>query len=173
MDIEMESKLAGLYATREILKFVPQCKVIIYTCHSDGYYITKAFQFGAVDYLVKPTADYDLVDTILLAAENRCWIHPQAAAHLRTKYAQLENAQESLNYIIHVILLLTPTELEILKMMHTGMKQQEIAKVRFIEMTTMKTHISNILKKFDRRTMAEVLQTVDSVGFFEMLDQAD
>lgn len=112
-------------------------------------------------------------ETALQAAAGSSWVHPQAAAYLRGRYAQLENAQENLNYIIHVILLLTPTELEILKMLHAGMKQQEIAKVRFIEMTTMKTHISNILKKFDRRTMLEVLQTMDGVGFFEMLDQAD
>jgi DNA-binding NarL/FixJ family response regulator len=170
MDIEIESRLAGLYAMREIVKLRPNSKAIIYTAHNSDYYVHKAFQFGASDYLIKGASEADLPDAILRAAQNRSIIHPEAAEHLRKEFIQLKNAQENLTYTIQVVLKLTPSEMDILRMLKSGMKYQEIAKVRFVEMTTMKTHISNLLKKFDKKSVVEMLKTIESTGFFSLID---
>ncbi len=170
MDIEIESKLAGIYAMREILKLKPNTKIIVYTEQNSEYHVYRAFQAGASDYIIKGESDGDLPDAILRAAQGRSMIHPEAAVHLRQEFIRLKNAQENLTYTIQVILKLTPSEMEILRLLHTGMKCQEIAKVRFIEMTTMKTHISNLLKKFDKKTVVEMLETIESIGFFTIID---
>ncbi|MDR1570346.1 MAG: response regulator transcription factor [Oscillospiraceae bacterium] len=171
MDIEMESKLAGLFAAKEIVKMNPSVKVIIHTKHNTSYHVFKAFQFGVTDYIIKGVSMHDLIDTIMRAHQNKAFIHPQAAAYLRAEFMQLKNAQENLAYVMKAVLKLTASELEILKLLHSGMKQQEVAKVRFIEMTTMKTHVSNILKKFDRRSIAELLETIESTGFFSVIEE--
>ncbi|MDR1531186.1 MAG: response regulator transcription factor [Clostridiales bacterium] len=171
MDIEMESRLAGLYAMQGILKLRPETKVIIYTQHNSGYYVSKAFQFGASDYLIKGISDQDIADAILCASQNRSAIHHEAAEFLRKEFIQLKNAQENLAYTMRVCISLTPSELDILRMLHTGMNYREIAKVRFIEMTTMKTHISNLLRKFGRKSIAEVLETIESTSFFLLIDE--
>jgi DNA-binding NarL/FixJ family response regulator len=172
MDIEIESKLAGLYAMREIIKLRPNTKVIIYTVQNSDYYISNAFLFGACDYLIKGVSEPDLPDTIIRAAQNRSIIHPEASEYLRKEYIQLKNAQENLSYTIQVILKLTPSEMDILRMLRSGMKYKEIADVRFIEMTTMKTHISNLLRKFDKKNVVEMLETIESTGFFLLVDNS-
>jgi DNA-binding NarL/FixJ family response regulator len=173
MDIEMESKLAGLYAAREILKVAPQVKVIIYTRHNSDFYVFKAFMFGVTDYLIKETTAQDMIDTILRAHQNRSIIHPEAVHYLLPEFVRLKNAQENLVTTIQIILRLTKTELDILRMLHSGLKQQEIAEVRFIEMTTMKTHISNILKKFDYRSIAELLENAENTEFFTLIEKPE
>ena len=169
-DIEIESKLAGLYAMREIIKLKPNTKVIIHTALNSDYFISNAFLFGASDYLLKGVSESDIPDAVVWAAQNRSIIHPEAAEHIRKEYIQLKNAQENLSYTIQVILKLTPSEMEILNLLRSGMKYKEIAEVRFIEMTTMKTHISNLLRKFSKKNVAEMLETIENTGFFLLLD---
>lgn len=171
MDIEIESKLAGLYAMREIIKLWPDTKVIIYSVHNSDYYISNAFLFGASDYLIKGVSESDIPDTVLRAARQRSIIHPEAADYLRQEYVKLKNAQTNLAYTIQIILKLTPSEMDILRLLRSGMKYQEIAEVRFVEMTTMKTHISNLLRKFDKKSVVEMLETIESTGFFLLLDE--
>lgn len=173
MDIEMESKMAGLYASREILKTAPGIRIIMYTQHNVDYYVYKAFQFGVSDYMIKDASDQEIIKNILRAYHNRSIIHAEAAGYLRQEFIRLKNAQENLAYTLQVILKLTQTERDILRLLYSGMKKQEIAKVRFIEMTTMKTHISSILKKFNRRSIAEVLETVESTGFFTLIQDME
>jgi len=172
MDIEIESRLAGLYAMREIIKLRPDTKVIIYTVQDSDYYISNAFLFGASDYLIKGVSEPDLPDTIIRAAQNRSIIHPEAAEYLRKEYIQLKTAQENLAYTIQVILKLTPSEMDILQLLRSGMKYKEIAEIRFTEMTTLKTHISNLLRKFDKKSVAEMLETIDNTGFFLLIDSS-
>jgi len=169
MDIEIESRLAGLYAMREIIKLRPNTKVIIYTVQDSDYYISNAFLFGACDYLIKDVSELDLSDTIMRAAQNRSMIHPEAAEYLRKEYIQLKNAQENLSYTIQVIMKLTSSEMDILHLLQSGMKYNEIAEVRFTEMTTLKTHISNLLRKFDKKSVVEMLETINKTGFFSLV----
>ncbi|WP_177222315.1 response regulator transcription factor [Paenibacillus sp. UNC496MF] len=172
MDIEIESRLAGLYAMREIIKLRPNTKIIIYTVQNSDYYISNAFLFGASDYLIKGVSEPDLPDTIIRAAQNRCIIHPEAADYLRKEYIQLKNTQENLAYTIRVILKLTPSEMEILHLLRSGMNYKEVAEVRFTEMTTLKTHISNLLRKFDKKSVVEMLETIEHTGFFSLIDSS-
>ncbi len=155
---------------REIIKLKPNIKVIIYTEHNSEYFVHKAFQFGATDYLIKGISEQEIPEAITRAAQGRSIIHPEAAEFLKKEFIQLKNAHENLTYTIQVIRKLTQSEIDILRLLHTGMKYQEIAKLRFIEITTIKTHISNLLKKFDKKSVAEVLETVNNIGLFSFID---
>ncbi|SFJ55001.1 regulatory protein, luxR family [Paenibacillus sp. UNC496MF] len=157
---------------REIIKLRPNTKIIIYTVQNSDYYISNAFLFGASDYLIKGVSEPDLPDTIIRAAQNRCIIHPEAADYLRKEYIQLKNTQENLAYTIRVILKLTPSEMEILHLLRSGMNYKEVAEVRFTEMTTLKTHISNLLRKFDKKSVVEMLETIEHTGFFSLIDSS-
>lgn len=170
MDIEMESHLAGIYATKEILRLFPETKILAYSKHKEEYYIYQAFQYGITDYLLKDTSATDVVRSVQRAYSGQSMIHPTAAACLRSEFIRLRNTQENISYLLTVLLTLTPTELEILFLLSKGMKQQDIAKYKFVELSTIKTHISSILKKFERRSTNEILELICKTNFFALIN---
>lgn len=78
--------------------------------------------------------------------------------------------QDNLVYVLNVLIKLTATEINILKHFYNGLRSQEIAKILFISSSTMKTHISHILKKFNLETMTQVVEVLHSTELFSMIN---
>ena len=66
---------------------------------------------------------------------------------------------------------LTNSELNILRLLAGGMQPGEIERVRFIEHSTMKTHLSHIIRKFDMDSLSQVVETLQAFQFFQFLDE--
>jgi len=169
MDIEMETPLAGLLACQSIYRSNPEIKMIILTVHEDDTIIYKAFQAGIVDYLLKSSSEDEIVKAILDAYNDRTSLQPKIANKLRQEFKRIKDNEDSMVYILNVITQLTPTEIDILKLLNAGMGQKEIAQMRCIELSTMKTHINHILKKFDMKRTSHVLEVIQKVGLFSLL----
>lgn len=171
MDIEMESKYAGITATRQILQEFPAIKIVILTVYEDDEMIYAAFQAGACDYVLKTATPATMIQCVKDAYYEKSVIRPQVAKKLRTEFKRIKNNEDSLLYTIYLVQLLTDTERDILSALHDGKNQKEICRERFIEPATMKTHIRNIVKKMKRKSIEDVLEQVEQSGFFYYMDK--
>lgn len=171
MDIEMESKYAGIAATRQILQEFPSIKVVILTVYEEDEMIYAAFQAGACDYILKTATAAAMVQCVKDAYYEKSILRPQVAKKLRREFKRIKNNEDSLLYTIYLVQLLTDTERDILLALHEGKGSKEICKERFIEAATLKTHIRNIVKKMKCRSIEDVVEKVEQSGFFYYMDK--
>ena len=171
MDIEMESKYAGITATQQILAQFPDMKVVILTVYDEDAMIYAAFQAGACDYIQKTATPAMMLQCVLDAYHERSVMKPTVARKIRTEFKRIKDNEDSLIYTLYLVQLLTDTERDILYAFHSGMTQKEICQARYIEPSTMKTHMRNILHKMKCRKMEDVLKKAESCGFFYYMDK--
>ncbi|GIN71405.1 DNA-binding response regulator [Bacillus sp. J14TS2] len=169
LDIEMESPTAGIVAASEIHKILPKTKIIMLTIHQDNNNIFAAFQSGIVDYLVKSAPIEEILEAIHSAANNSSPIRPFIAEKIRQEFARIKKSEDHLTEIFKIIAILTPSELEVLKLLCKGLKRKEIARERSVEMETVKKQISSLLKKFNKRNTAEIVRLINELELFDMI----
>lgn len=171
MDIEMESKYAGITATQQILAQFSDMKVVILTVYDEDAMIYAAFQAGACDYIQKTATPAMMLQCVRDAYHERSVMKPTVARKIRTEFKRIKDNEDSLIYTLYLVQLLTDTERDILYAFHSGMTQKEICQARYIEPSTMKTHVRNILHKMKCRKMEDVLKKAESCGFFYYMDK--
>jgi two-component system, NarL family, response regulator LiaR len=148
MDLLMENG-NGIFATKEILTFQPNCKVIIITSYYDDQQVFPALEAGAFSYLLKTASADEIVQAIYKAIKGETIIEPKVANKLLNRFRPNERKPHDE---------LTERELDVLKCLGEGMTNQEISEELFIGVKTVKTHVSNILSKLgvSDRTQAAV-----------------
>ncbi|WP_404449121.1 response regulator transcription factor [Sutcliffiella horikoshii] len=148
MDLLMENG-TGIDATREIIKFHPNCKIIIITSYFDDEQVFPAIEAGAYSYLLKTARAEDIIKAIEKAMQNEPVIEPKVASKMMNRF-------RSPSKLPHDDL--TERELEVLMCLGDGLTNQEISEELFIGIKTVKTHVSNILGKLQvaDRTQAAI-----------------
>ncbi|MEC1522073.1 response regulator transcription factor [Neobacillus niacini] len=169
MDIEMESQMAGVKAASEINKILPNTKIVMLTVHQDNNIVFAAFQTGIVDYLMKSAPKEEIIEAIYSAANNQSPIRPIIAEKIRQEFARIKKSEDHLTHFFKIIANLTPSELEVLKLLCSGMKRKEIAEARAVEVETIKKQISSLLKKFDKNSTKEIVIDVTELKLFDMI----
>jgi DNA-binding NarL/FixJ family response regulator len=172
MDASMETPRAGVYACREILKLSPNTKIIIMLDESpenDNEMIFRAFQYGAVNVIRKSSNEAIIRKVIYDAYTGRIVLDSDVAPQIIAEIRRMKNTEDNYRYLIDVFLKLTPSELNILKLLFSGMPQRDIAKFCFIAPTTLKTHISHILQKFKASNIRQVMNTIRQTNFFSLI----
>lgn len=170
MEVDIETPMAGLFILREIAGAQDHASVIMYTNHREPDIIYKAFSYGADNYLFKDVSPARLVKTIVGAHAGRHAISPEVTPLMLKEFRRLRTLTDNMSYLMKVMLSLTPTELDILRLLYGGAQAREVSRVRFIELTTTKTHISHILRKFSLNNMSQVIELMRESGFFSMLE---
>lgn len=89
---------------------------------------------------------------------------------MRKEFKRLLVLNDNMTYVLNVLVKLTATEINILRHFYNGMSSAEICKILFIANTTMKTHISHILKKFNLESMTQVVEALHSTELFSMIN---
>lgn len=148
MDLLMEDG-NGITATKEILTFLPNCKIIIITSYYDDQQVFPALEAGAFSYLLKTASAEEIVQAIYKAVQGETIIEPKVANKMLNRFRQSVRKPHDE---------LTERELDVLKCLGEGMTNQEISEELFIGIKTVKTHVSNILSKLSvsDRTQAAV-----------------
>jgi two-component system, NarL family, response regulator LiaR len=148
MDLLME-KGTGIDATREILSFYPECKIIIITSFYDDDQVFPAIEAGAFSYMLKTATAAEVIAAIEKAARGETVIEPKVANKMMRRLRPQERKPHDE---------LTERELDVLKCIGEGMTNQQISEELFIGVKTVKTHVSNILGKLglSDRTQAAV-----------------
>ena len=169
MDIDMDSKTAGLDATREILKELPNTKIVILTVYEDDENVFTAFQLGVSDYVLKNSNPNEIITCVKDAYYNRSPIRPVIAEKIRLEFQRIRKNETSFLYCLQLVAQLTQTEIDILDLLSKGYSRQQICDVRCVEMSTIKTQVHNILRKFDMGSINTVISTLNELKIFDYL----
>jgi len=160
MDIEMETMNAGITATEMIRDKNPQAKIIFLTAHELREIIITAMGAGALDYIVKGCSDDEILYHIRCALEGHQVMQGQIQQTVMQEYARLQKSEKSLLFFINNISKLTATEREMIKLLLQGYKVHEIAEARSVEVSTIKTQIKGLLRKFGCSRTKEIVQII-------------
>lgn len=159
MDIEMESKDAGLRAVGEILAEAPEIKIIILTIYEEDEMVFSAFRLGACDYILKNAANDDIVASVIDAYNDQSAIRPDIAAKIRDEFRRVKTYESSFLFMLNILSTLTPKELDTLYLLSNGYTRKDVCQMRCVEMSTVKSQIHSILKKFKKRNIADIITT--------------
>jgi DNA-binding NarL/FixJ family response regulator len=158
LDVRMPN-LDGIEATRRIIASGTPTRIIILTTFDLDDYVHDAIRAGASAFLLKDVRPTELVDAIRLVASGNALLAPRALARLLERY-QTPKQQEPSRSILET---LTQRELEILRLLAEGCSNAEIATRLVLSETTVKTHVSNLLRKLGVRDRVQaVIAAYDS-----------
>jgi DNA-binding NarL/FixJ family response regulator len=145
--------LNGIEATRQIVRRHSEIRVLILSMHSDEAYITKALQAGATGYLLKDSADTDLIRGVADVAAGKSFFSPAVARVMLDDYVRhLADKGISDRYEV-----LSEREREIFQLIAEGHSNKDIADVLSISPATVETHRAHIFQKLDLHNTAEVV----------------
>ncbi|MFE2582136.1 response regulator [Streptomyces sp. NPDC059378] len=155
MDIRMP-RMDGIEATRRILgDGTDGTRVIILTTYDLDHYVYAALTAGASGFLLKDVTPEHLVAAVRLVRSGDALLAPTITRRLIERFAHHE---ESPRTALHRDLSgLTPRELEVLRLLATGLSNAELAERLFLSPTTVKTHVGRILSKLDLRDRVQAV----------------
>ena len=144
--------LNGIEATRQITKRAPQTKVLVLSMYSDEAYVTQMLKAGAIGYLLKDSADVDLVQAVQAVSQGKSFFSPAVARLMSDDYARQrgENAVDRYES-------LSEREREIFQLVAEGKTNKEMAALLFISPSTVETHRARIMEKLDLHSAAEIV----------------
>ncbi len=140
MDLVMPG-MDGVEATRHVKQASPRTQVIVLTSYHDDEHIFPVLRAGALSYLLKDVSVDVLADAIRKAARGEAVLHPRVAARV------IKDLQGRRHDQLNPFTELTERELEVLRLIASGMSNTEIAAQLILSEKTVKGHVSNILGK--------------------------
>jgi RNA polymerase sigma factor (sigma-70 family) len=152
MDVGMP-QLNGIDATEQIIRHDPGAGIVILSMHSDEGYIVRALSAGAKGYLLKDSAEEDIVQAIRIVAQGRPFFSPKITQTLLDDYVnQLQQKVLQDSYA-----LLTEREKEVLQLIAEGKTNKEVATVLDVSVYTVETHRTNLMQKLNLHNTAEIV----------------
>ncbi len=152
LDITMPN-LNGIEAARQISDKHLGVSTIVLSMHADESFVLRALKAGARGYLLKESAEGDLINAVRLVAEGKSFFSPTVSRMLVEDYVrQLEDKDVEDSYE-----LLTTRERELLQLIAEGKSNKEIANMLNLSLYTVETHRSNILAKLNLHTVPELI----------------
>jgi two-component system response regulator NreC len=152
MDIAMPN-LNGIEAASQILRRDHKAGVIILSMHEEEDYLMRALAVGVRGYLLKESAQTDLVPAVRTVAGGKTYFSPPVAQLLADDFGrQLQQRGISDSYE-----LLTEREREILQLIAEGKSNKEAAAVLGLSPYTVETHRTHIMQKLDLHNTAEIV----------------
>jgi two-component system response regulator NreC len=152
MDIAMP-QLSGTDAAQKIKESLPATAIVILSMHSDEGYVLRALKAGAKGYILKDSAEGDLIQAIKAVAAGKAFFSPEISRMLVEDYVReirtrgVEDSYE----------LLTTREREILHMLAEGKSNKDIAGLLNLSLFTVETHRRNLQEKLNLHSVAELI----------------
>lgn len=151
MDLIMPG-LDGVESIRRIKQISPRTQVVVLTSFHEDVHIFPALKAGAISYILKDMKMDKLVDALHRAVKGEVTLHPRVAVRV------LQNIRGENPESEPIFTELTERELDVLKLIASGLANSQIAEKLVISENTVKGHVSNILSKLHMadRTQAAV-----------------
>jgi len=152
MDIAMPH-LNGIDATARIVKQNPKIGVVMLSMHADEGYLVRALTAGAKGYLLKDSAEADLVRAVQAVAGGKSYFSPAIANTLLDdymRYLQQRGLEDSYD-------LLTEREKEVLQLLAEGKSNKEAATLLNLSVYTIETHRTHLMQKLNLHNTAEIV----------------
>ena len=152
MDIAMPN-LNGIEATRQILANGVAVSIVVLSMHSDEEYVLRALKAGARGYLLKESAEADLIAAVRAVIDGKSFFSPAVSRLLVEDYVrQLQDRDIEDSYE-----LLTTREREILQLVAEGKSNKDVANLLNLSVYTVETHRSNIMERLNLHGMPELI----------------
>lgn len=165
MDIQMETRVAGIAASKQIIEEMPGTKIIILTILEDDDLLFQAYCAGVTDYIIKTDSISQILTSVRNAYQNQFILRPQYAEKIVVELKRVKEEQMSLLYSLNMLTKLSNSEFEVLKCLYQGMNARQISEARFVSLGTVKTQIHSILQKFGLKSMNEVIKQLKVIRF--------
>jgi DNA-binding NarL/FixJ family response regulator len=156
MDARMPN-LDGIGATRQIVSSGSSARVLILTTFDPDEYVYEAIRAGASGFLLKDVEPEELVDAIRVVAAGNALLGATVTTRLLERFGQAPAKAPSLEE-------LTERELEILRLLAEGLTNAEIAERLVVSETTVKTHVSSVLRKLGVRDRVQAVIAAYDAG---------
>jgi DNA-binding NarL/FixJ family response regulator len=152
MDIAMPS-LNGIEAARQIVGKNPKINIVVLSMHADESYVMRALKAGARAYLLKDSAQADLIRAVRAVTAGKSFFSPAVSKLLLEDYVrQLNERGEDDSYE-----LLTSREREILQLVAEGQSNKDVAALLNLSLYTVETHRAHILQKLGLHTIPDLI----------------
>ena len=148
MDVTMP-ELNGIEATRRIREFSTQIRVLALSVHRDLTYAREAIRAGAEGYLLKESADTDLLAAVRAVAEGNSYLSPEVSSAILKDYRK---------HVSNPLDLLTPREREVLQLVAEGKTNKEIATSLNLSVYTVDGHRTKIMEKLCLHSVGELVR---------------
>jgi two-component system, NarL family, response regulator NreC len=152
MDIGMPN-LNGIEAAHQMTQESPELAIVMVSMHSDESYVLRALKAGARGYLLKDSAEADLIKAVHAVAGGKSFFSPAVSKLLLDDYVRkLKRSGTEDAYD-----LLTPREREILQLIAEGKSNKDIANLLNLSVYTIESHRSNLMEKLNLRGLPELI----------------
>jgi len=141
--------LSGLDFQSELAKANIHIPIVFMTGYGDIPMTVKAMKAGAVEFLIKPFRDQDLLDAVRLGIERDRDQREidKAASDLRARFDSL-----------------TPREQQVISYVTSGLMNKQIAGQIGVSEITVKVHRGNIMRKMGAKSLADLVRMADVLG---------
>jgi DNA-binding NarL/FixJ family response regulator len=159
LDVSMP-RMTGLQAAREIRAHAPKTRVLLLSMHDDERYFFDAVEVGAAGYVLKRSADTDLIDAIQAVARGEQFVSPvteRAAIKEWLDSGKVDRLEDPL----------TPRELDVVKLIAEAHTNKQIAEALHVSEKTVESHRANVLSKLGMRDRVELVRYAIRRGLVE------
>jgi two-component system response regulator NreC len=148
MDVTMP-ELNGIEATRRIRDVCPHIRVLALSVHRDSVYVREIIRAGAEGYLLKESADTDLLAAVRTLAQGNSYLSPEVSGAILRDYRK--HATNPLD-------LLSTREREVLQLVAEGKTNKEIAGILSLSVYTVDGHRTRIMEKLNLHSVGELVR---------------
>jgi DNA-binding NarL/FixJ family response regulator len=160
LDVSMP-RMTGIQAAAELHRRKPELRIVMLSMHNSEQLLFEALKAGASGYVLKSGADTDIVDAVRSAMRGESFLYPSAVTTLVRDYVDHGGRGEEQFDV------LTPRELDVLKLIAEAHTSKEIAEILFISKKTVDRHRANMLEKLGMRNRVELTRYAIRRGLVE------
>ena len=161
LDVSMP-RLTGLQAAQDLSRRLPDMRILMLSMHDNERYFFEALRAGASGYVLKASADRDLVEACRATMRGEPFLYPKATSALIRDHLERLRDGDAVGRDP-----LTPRESEIVKLIAEGHTSREIAATLVISENTVERHRANVLEKLGMRDRVELTRYAIRIGLVE------
>lgn len=164
MDIGLPG-LNGVETTAEILRHHPDCRVVILSMYDDEHSVVSAVRAGARAFILKRASDTDLIDALRIVARGGSYLSPQVSDRLLSRIQKGDLESKPATAALEI---LSPRELQVLRMVAEGKTSKEIAVMLDLREQTVRSYRKTMMKKLGVNNVAGLTQLALSTGLTQL-----
>ncbi|MDW8131033.1 MAG: response regulator transcription factor [Bryobacterales bacterium] len=164
MDIGLPG-LNGIEATAEITRHCPETKVIILSMYNDDGSVVGAIRAGARAFVLKSATSEDLLDALRTVAKGGFYLCPEVASRVQTRIQRGDLEPRTGSSVLDV---LSPRELQVLRLVAEGKTSKEIAAILDLGLQTVRSYRKTMMKKVGASNVAGLTQLALATGLTKL-----
>ena len=156
----------GVETTAEILRFHPDCKIVILSMYDDENSVVGAIRSGARAFILKRASDTDLLEALRMVARGGAYLSPQVSDRLLIAHPERRSGIAPGSH--SALEVSAPRELQVLRLVAEGKTSKEIAEMLDLREQTVRSYRKTMMKKLGVNNVAGLTQLALSTGLTQL-----